>query len=50
MIHWFIWDPSIGVRVHFTIDSFRLLEDKQYLTREDCHVPLLINRGLVEDI
>ena len=39
MIQWFIWDPGIGVRMHFIVDSCRLLEDKQSLAREDCNVP-----------
>ena len=39
MIQWFIWDPGIGIRMHFLVDSYRLLEDKQSLAREDCNVP-----------
>ena len=39
MIQWFIWDLGIGVRMHFFVDSCRLLEDKQSLAREDCNVP-----------
>ena len=49
VIHWFTWDPGIGVRMHFTVDSCQLLEDKQSLAREDCNVLLLINRGLTEE-
>ena len=49
VIQWFIWDPGIGDRLHSTIESGRLLEDKQYLAREDCNAPLLINRGLIEE-
>ena len=39
VIQWFIWDPGIGIRMHFLVDSYRLLEDKQSLAREDCNVP-----------
>ena len=39
MIQWFIWDPGIGVWMHFLVDSCRLLEDKQSLAREDYNVP-----------
>ena len=49
VIQWFIWDLGIGVRVHFTVGNCRLLEDKQSLAREDCNVPLLINRGLTKE-
>ena len=49
VIHWFTWDPGIGVRMHFTVDSCQLLEDKQSLARENCNVPLLINRRLTEE-
>ena len=50
LIQWFIWDPGISVWMHFSVDSCRLLEEKQSLVREDSNVPLLINRGLTEDI
>ena len=38
VIEWFIWDPRIGVSMHFLVDSCQLLEDKQSLAREDCNV------------
>ena len=38
MIQWFIWDPGIGVRMHFLVVSCRLLKDKPSLAREDYNV------------
>ena len=39
VIQRFIWDPDIGVWMHILVDSCQLLEDKQYLVREDFNVP-----------
>ena len=50
-----IWDHGIVPRFSWfsSIDcgvALALLEDTQYLAREDCNVSLLINRELTEDI
>ena len=50
-----IWDPGIipGFSWFSLIDcgvALALLEDKQFLVREDCNVPFLINRKLTEDL
>ena len=50
-----IWDPGIilGFSWFNLIDcgvALALLEDKQYLAREDCNVLFFINRELTEDL